>query len=341
MNLNDKEWRPFPLDSLEKDGIFNIFSTSSGIDKNKLENLEGNIPYITRTDKNNGIENFIGKQLNSKWNIDKGNVITIGLDTQTVFYQPNYFYTGQNIQILSNDNLNYYTAMFIIPLLKILLKKFSWGGNGATLTRLKKSKIMLPINDNGTPDYIFMETYTKEKEKNMLKKYVEYIKVQDKFDMNSISRIVSWKEFKISDIFNEISRGKRLKKDNHIVGNIPYVSSTMLNNGVDGFIGNSNGRSFNNCITIANSGSVGYSFYHPYNFIGSDHVTALKNKSYDKYIYLYISTMLKTLNKEKVLLPINPKTNEIDFEYMEQHMKKVMINQIKKYLNYVENRIYG
>lgn len=32
------------------------------------------------------------------YKVDEGNVITIGLDTQTVFYQPASFYTGQNIQ---------------------------------------------------------------------------------------------------------------------------------------------------------------------------------------------------------------------------------------------------
>ncbi|MBS9782175.1 MAG: hypothetical protein KGV43_00015 [Arcobacter sp.] len=56
------------------------------------------------------------------------NVISIGLDTQTVFYQNSKFYTGQNIQILSNQNLNYENAMFIIPLLKIQRQKFSGGG---------------------------------------------------------------------------------------------------------------------------------------------------------------------------------------------------------------------
>ena len=74
-----------------------------------------------------------------------GNVITIGLDTQTVFYQPHCFYTGQNIQVLINKNINLLTSFFLLPILKIQMDKFSWGGNGATLGRLNRTKAMLPV----------------------------------------------------------------------------------------------------------------------------------------------------------------------------------------------------
>lgn len=167
--MNDIKWKSFILSD-----IFEIDSTNSGIDKNKIKeiNIEGNNPYITRTDKNNGIDGFIVEQ---EYELNDGNVITIGLDTQTVFYQPHSFYTGQNIQILSNDNINKYNALFLVNLLKIVLDKFNWGGNGATLTRLKNSRILLPVTDNGLPDYEYMEEYMKSKEMELIHKYTEYI----------------------------------------------------------------------------------------------------------------------------------------------------------------------
>ncbi|MEN6552826.1 MAG: restriction endonuclease subunit S [Methanobacterium sp.] len=154
--------------------IFEIESTSSGIDKNKLINTKGTIPYITRTDENNGCADFIGKQ-DEKYIKNKGNVITIGLDTQTVFYQVSEFYTGQNIQIVYNNKLNKYNALFIIPLLKKLMKKFNWGGNGATLTRLKKSRIRLPIDSKKNPDWDFMESYMKNLEYEKINMDLNYI----------------------------------------------------------------------------------------------------------------------------------------------------------------------
>ena len=109
--------------------------------------------------------------------MDEGNVIIIGLDTQTAFYQPYQFYTGQNVQILSSQYLNKYNALFIIPLLKKQLQKLNWGGNGATLGRLERMKIMLPVNDAGNPDYEYMEQYIKN---IMIKKYKAYLDYAEK-----------------------------------------------------------------------------------------------------------------------------------------------------------------
>lgn len=97
LKLTDVEWGEFFIGG--SNGLFDITSTKSGIDKNKLNNEVGFIPYITRTDMQNGINMFITDKQNNRYNIDEGNVITIGLDTQTVFYQPTAFYTGQNIQV--------------------------------------------------------------------------------------------------------------------------------------------------------------------------------------------------------------------------------------------------
>ena len=164
--LTDKKWGAFYISDEKENGIFKLRSSLSGIDKNKLlDSNDKETPYITRSDFNNGVALFVGKEQREKFKIDKGNVITIGLDTQTVFYQPHSFYTGQNVQVLYNEHLNKYTAKFIIPLLKKQVSKLSWGGNGATLGRLKRMQLLLPIDQNNMPDYEFMEAYIKEKEK--------------------------------------------------------------------------------------------------------------------------------------------------------------------------------
>ena len=95
---------------------------------------------------------------------------------------------------------------------------------------------------------------------------------------------LKWQEFFINEVFPNIQRGKRLKTNDHFLGKMPYISSTALNNGVDNFISNtSDVRIFSNCLSIANSGSVGACFYQPYRFIASDHVTKLENPNFNKY----------------------------------------------------------
>lgn len=181
VKLEDKEWHEFFIGG--KEGIFNISSTSSGIDKNKLitssdNELEKTIPYITRTNEQNGINLFIPESQQEKFKRDASGVITIGLDTQTVFYQPYEFFTGQNIQILHHNSLNKWNSLFLIPLLKIQMDKFNWGGNGATLGRLRRTKIMLPINENGTPDFEYMGQYMMNLEYRKRKQYIDYIQIE-------------------------------------------------------------------------------------------------------------------------------------------------------------------
>ncbi len=114
---------------------------------------------------------------------------------------------------------------------------------------------------------------------------------------------IEWKQFDFDYIFKKIQRGKRITKSNQIKGFSPYISSTSLNNGLDDFIDNKeNVRKFEKCLTLANSGSVGSVFYHQYEFIASDHITSLKIDNANKYIYLFIATIIKRLEKNILLI---------------------------------------
>lgn len=164
----------------------------------------------------------------------------------------------------------------------------------------------------------------------------------------------NWKEFFLKDIFHEIQRGKRLKKDDHKTGDKPYVSSTSLNNGLDGFVGNERSiRVFENCLTIANSGSVGSVFFHPYKFVASDHVTKLKNENYSKYVYQFISCLVgrlgkkysfnreindKRIQREKILLPVDSKGCP-DYKFMEVYMRQKEEEKLDKYKQFVSKRL--
>lgn len=132
--------------------------------------------------------------------MDTGNCITVGLDTQTAFYQENSFYTGQNIQVLRNDKLNAVNAKFLVPLIKNTLSIFSWGGNGATLTRLRRSKIMLPVDESGNPDYAFMEQYIKERSSKLYKITLIILARISKLGVLPALNEKEWKSFLISDI---------------------------------------------------------------------------------------------------------------------------------------------
>ena len=163
-----------------------------------------------------------------------------------------------------------------------------------------------------------------------------------------------WKPFFLTELFPTIQRGKRLKSENHIPGIIPYVSSSALNNGVDNFISNTDKvRVFSNCLSLANSGSVGSSFYEPFAFVASDHITHLKNERYNKYHYLFIASITNRLSqkynfnreindnrisREKIMLPIDDEGN-LDLDFMEQYIREREKKLIQKYIDFIGKNI--
>jgi len=145
-----------------------------------------------------------------------------------------------------------------------------------------------------------------------------------------------WKPFKYTDVF-KIKKGKRLTKKDQSDGDIPYVSSSALNNGIDNKIGN--GSTDENCISFACYGSIGEVFYQDEKVWVSDNANVfyLKNKKLNPYIAMFIVTLLRleqfrfsygmTGKKERlesftIKLPINKK-NEPDWEFMENYIKSL------------------
>ena len=338
------EWKAFYITKL--------FSFIERGRRLKIEDREsGNIAFVTAGESNNGISSFIKNEKHKEYK----NAITIDM-FGNAFFQKGRFKCDDNITVLKNKNFKSEVYIFITSRLNILNQKYSYGKQ-LRPNRLIRDKIMLPIDSLGSPNWQFMEEYIKQKEKKHTKMIVEYYKemlanICRGEGSNSSLENVEWKEFFFSDIFEDIQRGKRLIKSNQLEGNIPYISSTAFNNGVDNFIGNKeNVRKFNNNITLANSGSVGTAFYQPYEYIASDHVTALKLKKRNKYIYLFLASVIKKveekysfnreindirIKREKILLPIDSLGNP-NWQFMESYIKSIEVKQIEKIIKYLKS----
>ena len=339
-SLSDVKWKEFAVDAL-----FDI-SGSKTTPKNRLENIgNGKYPYVTTQTTSNGQAGYFNLYT------EKGKVLTVdsavaGFTT----YQANNFSASDHVEILTPKfQINKHVALFLtVQFNKNNQKKFSYGYK-ACQDRLRKTSIILPVNSKGEPDYEFMEEYIKEREAKLKEQYKNHVKARVAELTKEINPAQKWDDFFISDIFTSIQRGKRLTKVKQTIGKIPYVSSTSLNNGVDNFIGNDTGvRIFQDCLSLANSGSVGSCFYEPFKFVASDHVTHLKN-NYSKYTYLFLACLLNRLSekynfnreinddrisREKILLPVTPK-GEPDYTYMENYMKYLEQKKLLEYLDYI------
>lgn len=206
-SLDEKTWAQ--LSAFGDDAPLCIKTTNSSIDGVRLiDDGEKSVPYVTRSDSNNGLARFVSAK-NYEFGSDDGGCITVGLDTQTAFYQPHKFVTGQNIQVITGESLNEDVAQFMVPILRQqMTAKFNWGGNGATLGRMKRLTVMLPVTDSGEPDYEYMAECTRQMRETMLAKYRAYVeeRIAELGEYVEIPALdeKEWKPFSIVDLFYSI-----------------------------------------------------------------------------------------------------------------------------------------
>ena len=365
LKLNDREWKVFVFGDL-----FTITSTSSSIDKKRLSGYSGEAPYITRSENDNGIDSFVGEQ--SCYSMDDSNVITIGLDTQTVFYQSYPFYTGQNIQIVRHARLNKYNALFIIRVIKILVQKFSWGSYGATLTRLRRGKLYLPIDMDGTPDWAFMEAYMKQVEEELLAKALPKLEQQLLDNIITLGTLEAreWKEFLFSDVFKIVDGYYNKKPPTDKKGRLPFLGATQYSNGLTGFTTEHNVKLYDKvggttmpdvcrrlynggCIAITNNGSVGHAYYQAGVFTCSHDITVvyLKEGEMTKEIALFLIPSIQKagqafayakkwrpirMRRSKLMLPVTSHGTP-DWEFMSAFIKRVEQETLLPALRYFKS----
>ena len=340
LKLTDVEWGEFKVGD-----IFEIF-TGSLIDNPK----SGTIPRITATDVNNGVAMFTSRyEEKARYFSNFISVSFLG----SVFYHKDTVSLDMKIHGIKpcRYELKSESALFLIPLIKNFSFKYSYGYQLSTRI-LVNQKLKLPIDFQGQPNWQFMEDYIKQEQKQQAQKIIDYYDrklVELAGDVVGLDK-VEWKTFRFTEVFQEIQRGKRLTKANQTDGPTPYISSTSENNGVDAFIGNNTGvRKFEDVLTLANSGSVGSTFYQQFEFVASDHVTALKSENADKYAYLFLSTVVKRLEEkysfnreindtrikiEKVILPADKEGNP-NFQYMSDFVKKLEFDKVQEVLEYI------
>lgn len=351
-HLSDVEWREFFIGG--DSGLFNVCGTIT-THPSKLIN-EGTIPRITCSASNNGIDGFYKNEPT-----EAGGVLTV--DSATigyVSYQSIDFIATDHVEKICNKDNSYISreiGLFIKSAIENSIDGKYGYGYKFSQTRINRQKIMLPVDEIGSPNWHFMEEYIKERENKQRQDLKEYYKnrLLDLVISPDVLTDVEWGEFFFSEIFEEIQRGKRLIKANQIDGSTPYISSTSLNNGVDNFIGNKEKiRKSAKDLTLANSGSVGACFYQDYEYVASDHVTSLKLKNGNKNVYRFVSTIARRLaekytfnreindariKREKLMLPIDKNGNP-NWSYMENFIKNIEQKQIKNILKYLDEYIY-
>ena len=347
MDLKNIQWGEFEIGKIFiiENGVCNSFD--------KLKSKNGLIDCVGATSKNNGNVSFADFKYNNL-TVSGNCIIFIKTGEGSVgdaIYKKNRFIPSKNVYVGRCGRLNSLNANFIVTIINNQSNKYNYG-YVRNNERILKEKVLLPMTTEGEPDYAFMEQFMRQKEQEKIEKFQNYIakRIEQVKDFKEVEPLnqKEWGEFFLNEVFAKIQRGKRLKKDDHKNGKMPYISSSAMNNGIDGFVSNKEKvRIFRNCLSIANSGSVGATFYQPFSFVASDHITQLESDNFKEFIYLFISTVTKRLSekysfnreindtriqREKIVLPTDKK-GQPDYSYMENYIKKLEHGKLTNYLS--------
>jgi len=131
---------------------------SGGTATNAKNNPGPNL-YIGASGENNGITQYTSLEPT-----EKGNCITVANNGKVgaSFYQSVDFLATSDVTVLTlkNRNLNPFIALFLTTLIKSIGESFDYGRKWG-ITRMKESKISLPVDSEGNPDWQLMEDYIK------------------------------------------------------------------------------------------------------------------------------------------------------------------------------------
>lgn len=315
-----------------KEYLLNDFfdiSTTKSVDKNKIE-FKNNAPYdfIGRTSTDWGVQGTVDKLDFAPNPKDSFSLVQVG---ETVaLWREKEWYASQNLFLLKpkapkiKDTFLYFQA--------VINKEMSSYGNAynsyPTMKSLNKTSILLPVKTTLIPDF----------------ESLEILAGGGGTDMTNIDTS-SWKEFKLSDLFEAESGDFDIKKE-HINGfGVDVVTAGETNNGV---LGKSNidAKVFDgNTITIDMFGKC---TYRPDCYKMATHARVFSLKclfdDFDEKSGLYVTTILQKLvsgfsysnmcswNKIKNLsikLPVK-ESEEINWEYMQERISELEQERISE-----------
>lgn len=320
----------------------------------KADHVAGSVPYASSSAMNNGIDGFIQAPKSSRVFEDCISLANSG-SVGSAFYEPFKFVASDHVTHLKRPGTSRSQYLYLACMLKTQASNFSFSRE-ITDARVSAMRIMLPVAENGSPDWEFMDACVKSVEKRLLARWKCHATERlARLEEREVPRLEekAWKAFVIGDLFTVVA-GEGLEKWNMVPGERPFIGASCFSNGVTDFVGNVNGSLDRLVLGVNADGSVGESFVHPYECLFSNHVSRLhlKNgrdseavllfcaqairKQKEKYSFGYAFKAAR-MRRQEIMLPVDG-AGEPDWDYMEQYVKNMMAKKLRQYLSFLEAR---
>ena len=357
-SLNEKlrtvKWGEFKLTE-----IFNVKNTKNILSSDIVEK-SGTTPYLCASAENNAVNTYI--HYNEKY-IEKGNCVFIGGKTFVVSYQERDFYSNDSHNLAlylrigkKNRAIFLYLATCIY---KSLFYKYSWG-NSISKAKIQNDTIILPVTDNGSIDFEFMESFIAELEAERIAELSAYMIVSelDNYELSAEEEkaikdysAYQWGSFNLEALYGKSTRGKRLKSEDRIPGTLPFVTAGEAEEGVSAFIGNDVEVFEKNTTTIDMFGSAKY---RNYRYGGDDHVAIVHTEKVPVKAAIFVTSAInkaahtgkfdyghnfyaKDADALNIMLPM--KDGKPDYHAMEILISAIQKLVIKEVVRYADRKI--
>jgi len=283
------------------------------------------IPFVSRTEKNNGIVGFVEIIDSIKPNPKNTISVACGGSVMESFLQKNDYYSGRDLFYLKPKMvLTDIEMLFYCMCLRANKYRYSYGRQAN-----KTLNDLLVPSINSIPIWVYNQHCIE--------------KPDDKKFHNKQMRLGdrTWNYFEVNSLFSKIEKAKcnnasllltegddifyigAKKKDNGVMNKVKLVENIVSKGNAIVLIGDG-------------QGSVGYALYQPIDFIGSTTLTIGYNEKLNKYNAMFIVTVLdleryrysfgrkygKSTGKAKIKLPSTAE-GKIDWEYMENYIKSL------------------
>ena len=334
MNLNSRSYAEFKVSDLfiVKYGVNLELNACSECERDDADAVN----FVARTAENNGVSAYVSR-IDDVTPQNPGLIsVAGGGSVLSTFLQNEPFYSGRDLYTLeAKDCISDEAKMFIITVLEQNKYKYSYGRQ-ANKT-LPDILLKLPIDDEGRPDYQFMEDYIKSLHHKPLT-------TKNKPGQVPELKVTEWKEFRFGDLISNIHKAKAINKDDLspvTEGSefaIRYITRTGENNGCEllADIREVDVSTIETGKAITVGDTTATCFFQDEQFITGDHMVVVRADGWlNKYTAIYIVALLTNEQykysygraflmdriKETVLkLPVDT-DGKPDWQFMENYIK--------------------
>ena len=336
---------------------------------------DGEIPVYSSDTSNNGIIGYTNREAEFIVSHENPIYLVFGDHTRSLNIVFHSFNVTDNVKVLSLKDS--YSIKILLYIISSWQKGVPNLGYSRHWSIAKKVLFKVPVK-NGVIDFAFMEQFIAELEAERIAELEAYLRVTglsdyilteeeravlEAFRNGKISwggvklldkqqvKDIEWRVFNLEKLFGKSTRGRRLRSQDRISGNLPFVTAGEANEGISDFIGNDVIVFSENTTTIDMFGSAKY---RNYKYGGDDHIAVVHTENLPKYAAIYVTTAIHKVSyagqfsysrnfyakdADNLNISLPSVKGKPMYDYMEVFIRAVQKLVIKDVVQYAERKV--